>query len=138
MKRGRERRTLVPVNLAGTGLLRDFKVLMGGVVRKLKTLMAAIGMAGSAACLAGPFCVVSGLGQNCRYFDEESCARAAVAQRGACIDKSTPVAPGINQHSRYCLVGVGENKCYYYDAASCAKAAQDQGGTCLQRPGSKD
>jgi hypothetical protein len=103
-------------------------------VRKLKTLMTAIGMAGSAACLAGPFCVVgTGLGQNCRYYDEESCARAAVEQHGACVDRSTGLAAGFNQHSRYCLVGAGDSKCYYYDAASCARAAQDHGGTCIQR-----
>jgi hypothetical protein len=103
-------------------------------VRKLKTLMTAIGMAGPAAALAGPFCVVgSGLGQDCRYFDEASCARAAVAQHGACIDKSSGVATGFNKDSRYCLVGAGEAKCYYYDAASCARAAQDEGGTCLER-----
>ena len=103
-------------------------------MRKLKTLITAIAMAGPAACLAGPFCVVgTGLGQDCRYFDEASCAQAAVARHGGCIDKSTGVATGFNRNSRYCLVGGGETKCYYYDAASCARAAKDHGGTCLER-----
>ena len=106
-------------------------------MRKLKTLMTAIGMAGSAACVAGPFCVVgTGLGPDCRYFDETSCARVAVERHGGCIDKSTGVATGLSKESRYCLLGGGETQCYYYDAASCAKAAQDHGGTCIQRPGS--
>jgi len=103
-------------------------------VRKLKTLMTAIGMTGSAACLAGPFCLVgTGLGQDCRYFDEATCARAAVQRHGGCIDKSSVVAPEFNKHSHYCLVGAGEPKCYYYDAASCAIASHDHGGTCLER-----
>ena len=103
-------------------------------MRKLKTLMTAIGLAASAACVAGPFCVVAtGLGQDCKYYDEASCARVAVERGGACVDKSTGVATGVNRDARYCLVGAGESKCYYYDAAACARAAQDQGGTCLQR-----
>jgi len=103
-------------------------------VRKLKTLMSAIGLAGSAACVAGPFCVVgSGLGADCKYYDEASCARVAVERHAACIDRHTGVATGFNKDARYCLVGGGESKCYYYDAASCARAAQDHGGTCLER-----
>jgi hypothetical protein len=106
----------------------------GGVVRKLKKLIIAIAMAGPAACLAGPYCVVvPGMGKDCHYYDEASCARAAVERHGGCVDKHTGIATGLSKDSRYCLVGAGEAKCYYYDAASCARAAQDQGGTCLQR-----
>jgi hypothetical protein len=103
-------------------------------VRKLKKLIIAIAMAGPAACLAGPYCVVvPGMGKDCHYYDEASCARAAVERHGGCVDKHTGIATGLSKDSRYCLVGAGEAKCYFYDAASCARVAQDQGGTCLQR-----
>ena len=106
-------------------------------MRKLKTLITAIALAGPTAVLAGPFCVTgTGRGADCKYFDEASCARAAVERHGACVDRSTGVATGFSKDSRYCLVGGGESKCYYYDAASCARAAQDHGGVCLERPGS--
>lgn len=104
-------------------------------MRKLRKLIIAIAMAGPAACLAGPYCVVvSGMGSDCRYYDEASCARAAVERQGGCIDKHTGIPKQVSKESRYCLVGAGESKCYFYDAASCARAAQDQGGTCLERP----
>ncbi len=104
-------------------------------MRTLKTLMTTVGLAASTACLAGPFCVVAtGLGADCKYYDEASCARAAVERHGACVDKSTGMATGLSRNARYCLVGGGESKCYYYDAASCAKAAQDHGGSCIERP----
>jgi hypothetical protein len=112
---------------------------MGGVVRILKTLVTTVGLAASAVCvggpLMGPYCVaVTGFGQDCKYYDEASCAQAAIERHGACIDRHTGIATGLNKDSRYCLVGAGENKCYYYDAASCAKAALDFGGTCVERP----
>ena len=104
-------------------------------MRTLKTLMTAVGMAASTACLAGPFCVIgSGLGTDCKYYDEAICARAAVEQHGGCVDRSSGRAIGLSHNARYCLVGGGESKCYYYDAASCAKAAQDHGGSCMERP----
>jgi hypothetical protein len=104
-------------------------------VRTLRTLISAVGLVGSAACLAGPYCVVgTGLGADCKYYDEASCAQAAVERHGACIDRSTGFATGFSRNSRYCLVGGGESKCTFYDAASCAKAALEHGGTCMQRP----
>jgi hypothetical protein len=107
---------------------------MGGVVRILKTLLTASVIAVPAACLAGPFCVaVTGLKQDCKYYDETSCAHVAVERGGACIDKSTGFSVGANKAARYCLVGSGDAKCYYYDAASCAKAVLDFGGTCVER-----
>ena len=122
---------MTSVNRAGAKSLRA----QGGIVRTLKTLMTAVGLAASAACVAGPFCVVvTGLGQDCKYYDEGSCAQAAMERHGACVDRSTGLATGFNRGARYCLVGAGDNRCEYYDAASCAKAAQDHGGTCVQRP----
>src|SRR2546430_17682530 len=90
--------------------------------RSLKTLMTAVGLTASAACVAGPFCVVvTGLGQDCKYYDEGSCAQAAMERHGACVDRSTGLATGFNRGARYCLVRAGESRCEYYDAASCAK-----------------
>ena len=112
---------------------------MGGVVRILKTLVTTVGLTASAVCVAGPlmgpYCVaITGFGQDCKYYDEASCAQAAVERHGACVDRSTGRATGLNHNARYCLVGGGDSKCYYYDAPSCAKAAQDHGGTCIERP----
>jgi hypothetical protein len=113
-------------------------VLVGGVVRILKTLVTGVGLAASIAAVAGPlqgpFCVVvTGVGRDCKYYDEASCARAAIERQGACIDRSTGFGIGPNKGARYCLIGAGEAKCSYYDAASCAKAIQDFGGTCVER-----
>src|SRR2546430_8109257 len=73
--------------------------------------MTAVGLAASAACVAGPFCVVvTGLGQDCKYYDEGSCAQAAMERHGACVDRSTGLATGFNRGARYCLVGAGESR----------------------------
>lgn len=109
-------------------------------MRKLKTVITAIAMAASAACLAGPlhgpYCVsVPGLAPDCKYYDETSCARAAVQRQGACVDRSTGFAlRGPNAGARYCLINAGDAKCNYYDAASCVRAVRDLGGgSCVER-----
>lgn len=112
-------------------------------MRTPKLIVTAIGLLGSAAAVAGPFCVViEGMAPNCRFYDEASCAQAAVAANGGCVENrlrgqlgarlATPlsVAP---KDAGYCLVGHGDAKCYYFDPQSCAKAAQIEGGTCLTR-----
>src|SRR2546429_7216898 len=84
---------------------------MGGVVRNLKlTLMAAIAILSCTAAVAGPFCVViSGLGRQCHYFDEASCARAATAAHGSCVVNTAEVtAPSDTpRQARFCLVSAG-------------------------------
>jgi len=63
-----------------------------------------------------------------------SCARAAAAANGGCIENrflGTHLATAVSvapKDAGYCLVGHGDAKCYYFDAQSCAKAAQLQGG----------
>ena len=106
-------------------------------MRTLKRMMPAIALLGSGAAVAAPpFCVVvSGMAPNCHYFDEASCARAAVAAGGGCVSNArngtlVSVAP---RDAHYCLVSGGTERCYYYDAKSCARAAQDIGGTCITR-----
>jgi hypothetical protein len=109
-------------------------------VRTPKLILTVIGLLGSTAAMAGPFCtVVEGMPANCRYYDEAACARAAAAANGGCVENrfhgtqlGTPVsiAP---KDAGYCLVGHGDAKCYYFDPQSCAKAAQLEGGTCLTR-----
>ena len=111
-------------------------------MRTSKLIVTLIGVLGSAAAVAGPFCmVVEGMAPNCRFYDEASCAQAARLANGGCVDNrlrgtqlATPlsVAP---KDGGYCLVGHGDAKCYYFDAQACAKAAQIEGGTCLTRPG---
>jgi hypothetical protein len=88
---------------------------------------------------SGKFCVVStDLPPNCRFMDEDSCARAAIAQDGACvtnphdpIEAAQPVEP---RNASYCLIRAGLRQCYFYDAESCAKVAKERGGTCITRP----
>jgi hypothetical protein len=106
-------------------------------VRTSRLIVTVIGILGSAAALAGPFCVVTdGMPANCRFYDEASCMQAAINANGGCIDKSKSgqalsVEP---RNARYCLVSGGTSKCYFYDAQSCANAAKLNGGTCLTRP----
>jgi hypothetical protein len=108
-------------------------------VRTLRVLVTGIALFCSAAAVAGPFCVVvTGLPPNCRFYDEDSCARAAVASNGGCVthkfgrlEAAQPVEP---RNASYCLVRSGTQQCYFYDAQSCAKAAQEYGGTCITRP----
>src|SRR5256886_13429222 len=76
--------------------------------RSLKTLMTAVGLTASAACVAGPFCVVvTGLGQDCKYYDEGSCAQAAMERHGACVEdrKSTRLNSRHSQmsYTDFCL-----------------------------------
>jgi len=116
------------------------EVPRGGFVRTPKLIVTVVGLLGSAAAMAGPFCmVVEGMPANCRFYDETSCARAAAAANGGCIENrflGTHLATAVSvapKDAGYCLVGHGDAKCYYFDAQSCAKAAQLQGGTCLTR-----
>ena len=107
-------------------------------MRTPKLIVTVIALLGSTAAVAGPFCVViDGMAPNCRYFDETSCAQAAVSANGGCIAKhalGTPLAVAPRNMAGYCLMGHGDAKCYYFDAQACAKAAQLEGGTCLTRP----
>jgi hypothetical protein len=109
-------------------------------VRTPKVILTVIGLVGSGAAMAGPFCmVVDGMAPNCRFYDQASCAQAAVAANGGCVENGwrgrqleTPVSVA-PRDAGYCLVGHGDAKCYYFDPQSCAKAAQLEGGTCLTR-----
>ena len=145
-----------PINLSGKNFtaarVRAAQPPEGGTVRTQKLVVTLVGstlagvtlaiaLLGSPAAVAAPwqgaYCMVGpGLAPNCRFEDESSCARAAVAADAGCVARNrlgTPlsVAP---PHSGYCLVGAGDTKCNYFDAASCAKAAQTDGGTCITRP----
>lgn len=103
-------------------------------MRISRLIVTVVGVLGSAAALAGQYClVVDGMGANCRFFDEASCARAAVESHGGCFEKGRAVSV-TPKGARYCLVAGGDPKCYYYDAQSCANAAKLSGGTCLTRP----
>jgi hypothetical protein len=106
---------------------------MGGVVLKLKILMTAIGMLGSVACFAAPFCVVVlGFGQDCHYFDEPSCAQAAAAQHGACfVNTGLSLRSPAPNGARYCLALGATQQCNFRDQISCTMAARDSGGTCV-------
>src|SRR2546421_7629239 len=106
---------------------------MGGVVRNLKlTLMAAIAILSCTAAVAGPFCVViSGLGRQCHYFDEASCARAATAAHGSCVVNTAEVtAPSDTpRQARFCLVSAGaRGECNDYHFSPLPPAGPEAGG----------
>ena len=110
-------------------------------MRTPKLILTVMGLLGSAAAMAGPFCmVVDGMAPNCRFYDEASCAQAAVAANGGCVEnrwRGKPLGTALSvapKDTGYCLVAHGDAKCYYYDAQACAKAALLEGGTCLTRP----
>src|SRR3984893_1115678 len=124
----------------GRELHRAGRSARGGIVRTPKLILTVIGLLGSGAAMAGPFCmVVDGMAPNCRFYDQASCAQAAVAANGGCVEnrlRGTRLATPLSVAPRdagYCLVGHGDAKCYYFDPQSCAKAAQLEGGTCLTR-----
>jgi hypothetical protein len=106
-------------------------------VRTSKLIVTVLMMLGSAAAVAGPYCVlVDGMAPDCRFYDQASCAQAAVTHGGGCIDRSGPLGTQLSVAPRdaaYCLVGQGDAKCFYFDAQSCAKAAEFHGGTCITR-----
>jgi hypothetical protein len=107
-------------------------------VQRLKKLsFAAVGILGSSASFAGPFCVlVSGLGAECHYFDEASCASAASAAHGACVVNTREVTASswTPRNAHFCLVSPRAGaQCLYYDLSSCQRAALDQGGTCVAK-----
>jgi hypothetical protein len=106
-------------------------------VRKTNLIVATVvGVLGSAVAVAGEYClVVTGMPNNCRFIDQESCARAAINSGGGCVDRhGQSVMAAAPRDAGYCLVNRGDAKCYYFDAQACAQAAQLQGGTCLTRP----
>ncbi len=107
-------------------------------MRTAKLLLSAIWIVGSAAAVAGPYCmVVSGMAPNCRFYDEASCAQAAVAAGGGCVAKKEGFGLDMStapREAKFCLVNGGDSKCGFYDAQSWAAAAKLNGGTCLTRP----
>jgi hypothetical protein len=83
---------------------------------------------------AAPFCVVTGTGSNCWYYDAPSCQQAAASQRGACVINQQEAQPAPRNGAPFCVVtGLGTN-CWYYDAPSCQQAAGSQRGTCVVNP----
>lgn len=79
---------------------------------------------------AAPFCVVTGFGTNCWYYDARSCRQAAASENGACIVNSEE-ARAPSGGAPFCVVtGFGTN-CWYYDANSCRQAAAQSNGQCV-------
>lgn len=160
MKCDRQRRTLVAstwrARISQPRGVRAGQHARGGTVRTSRlivTLAGAVltgvtltmGLLGSPAAIAAPwqggYCVVApGMMPNCRFEDESSCARAAVAAGAGCVARNAlgarPIEPlaSAPKNAGFCLVTAGDSKCNFYDAQSCAKAAQMQGGTCITRP----
>jgi hypothetical protein len=79
---------------------------------------------------AGPFCVVTGAGKQCFYYDEPACERAAASLRGACVVNSDEAPRG---NAPFCVVSGAGAQCSYYDFQQCQNAARSARGTCAAR-----
>jgi len=99
---------------------------------KFKILIAAIllSLSFTDIAFAAPFCVVTSYGENCWYYDANSCRQAASSTNGACvINNQQAQAP--SGGAPFCVVtGYGTN-CWYYDANSCRQAAATSNGECV-------
>jgi hypothetical protein len=84
--------------------------------------------------LAAPFCVVTSYGNNCYYFNFQSCQQAADQQRSVCVVNQDEAQPAPRGGPPFCVVTSYGTNCYYYDANSCRQAASQQGGACVVNP----
>ena len=103
-------------------------------MRKLKTLISAVWMLGSATCMAAPFCVVAtGSAPDCRFEDQTTCQQAAELQHGTCfVNSGLSMRLAQHQDSRYCLVTkTGAEQCDFPNMDACARAGKATGGTCF-------
>lgn len=100
--------------------------------------LAALGMLGSQAALAAPFCVTGqALPPQCIYYDAQQCDVAARQQNGACTTNAQALRlrPG-NGH--FCVVTSAQvSNCNYADRATCARDATTQHGICTDSPPSQ-
>jgi hypothetical protein len=81
---------------------------------------------------ASPFCVVTGAGRQCRYFDVSSCQRVAARMGGACVVNSDEVRAPPSDAS-FCVVASFGTQCIYYNLQQCENAARAARGTCAAR-----
>lgn len=77
-----------------------------------------------------PFCVVTGAGKQCYYYDAQSCYQAAESANGACVPNSTSRVSG---SAPFCVQASYGTQCFYYDAQSCRDAAQAANAMCVTR-----
>jgi len=90
---------------------------------------------------AAPFCVATSFGENCWYYNRESCEQAARNARGACILNQEEMARRQQQQlpsfgvrpigAPFCVVTSFGNQCFYYDEPSCQRAARSSNGYCV-------
>lgn len=86
----------------------------------------------AAAASAAPFCVVTGMGKQCYFFDEPSCQRVAASQNGACVINSEEArAPAFG--APFCVVSSFGTQCTYYNLQQCENAARAVRGSCAAR-----
>jgi hypothetical protein len=82
---------------------------------------------------AAPFCVVTGAGKQCFYFDAPTCQRIAAASSGACVTNDEEVRAPAGSSAPFCVVASYGTQCIYYNFASCENAARAVRGTCAAR-----
>lgn len=100
-------------------------------VKNMKKILLLLSVLCSSLVIAAPFCVVTGVGTNCWYFDAPTCQQAALAQRGACIINQAEAQPAPKNGAPFCVVSSSGTNCWFYDAPSCQQAAAAQRGSCV-------
>ncbi len=97
-----------------------------------RTILAWIAVLTAGVATAAPFCVVTGAGKQCFYYDEPSCERAATSLRGACVVNNEEVkAPATG--APFCVVTSAGAQCSYYNFQACENAAKSLRGRCVAR-----
>ena len=96
----------------------------------MRPLFLLLCLAVNGGALAAPFCVVTGSGSQCYYYDEPSCERAAATARGACIINQKETKPPSGA-APFCVVTSYGTQCFYYDEPGCERAAQAARGQCV-------
>ncbi len=81
---------------------------------------------------SAPFCTVFSYGQQCYYYDWNSCRQAAGSQGACVINQEEAKAP--SGGAPFCVVSSYGTQCIYYDAQSCRQSAASQQAVCAINP----
>ncbi len=98
----------------------------------IKIIISSLFIITSNQVLAAPYCAVFSYGEQCFYYDWNSCQRAA-GNSGACVinQKETQAPSG---GAPFCVVASYGTQCFYYDSQSCQRAAAAANAVCAVNP----
>lgn len=84
------------------------------------------------SAIAAPYCAVFSYGQQCYYYDWNSCQQAAGSSGACVINQDEAKAP--SGSAPFCVVASYGTQCYYHDAQSCRQAAASANAVCAINP----